>query len=232
MYFHGDKEKEVEKLQKEGKKVIFVGDGINDSPALTRADNGIAIGSGTDIAIESADVVLIKDDLYDVVISIDLSKKTINNIKLSLFWAFFYNIIGIPIAAGILYPSFGIKLSPMLGAACMSLSSVCVVTNALRLRKFKPVRKVQSTNNNEKNNIEKINNVKEEKNMKNISIEGMMCDNCRKHVEKALSSIEGVTKVEVSLENKNAIIETSKEIDNEIIINAIKEEGYEVKEIS
>ena len=114
----------------------------------------------------------------------------------------------------------------------MSLSSVCVVTNALRLRKFKPVRKVQSTNNNEKNNIEKINNVKEEKNMKKISIEGMMCDNCRKHVEKALSSIEGVTKVEVSLENKNAIIETSKEIDNEIIINAIKEEGYEVKEIS
>ena len=232
MYFHGDKEKEVEKLQKEGKKVIFVGDGINDSPALSRADNGLAIGSGTDIAIESADVVLIKDDLYDVVTSIDLSKKTINNIKLSLFWAFFYNIIGIPIAAGILYPSFGIKLSPMLGAACMSLSSVCVVTNALRLRKFKPVRKVQSTNNNEKNNIEKINNVKEEKNMKKISIEGMMCDNCRKHVEKALSSIEGVTKVEVSLENKNAIIETSKEIDNEIIINAIKEEGYEVKEIS
>lgn len=232
MYFHGDKEKEVEKLQKEGKKVIFVGDGINDSPALSRADNGLAIGSGTDIAIESADVVLIKDDLYDVVTSIDLSKKTINNIKLSLFWAFFYNIIGIPIAAGILYPSFGIKLSPMIGAACMSLSSVCVVTNALRLRKFKPVRKVQSTNNNEKNNIEKINNVKEEKNMKKISIEGMMCDNCRKHVEKALSKIEGVTKVEVSLENKNAIIETSKEIDNEIIINAIKEEGYEVKEIS
>ena len=101
MYFHGDKEKEVEKLQKEGKKVIFVGDGINDSPALSRADNGLAIGSGTDIAIESADVVLIKDDLYDVVTSIDLSKKTINNIKLSLFWAFFYNIIGIPIAAGI-----------------------------------------------------------------------------------------------------------------------------------
>ena len=236
MYFHGDKEKEVEKLQKAGKKVIFVGDGINDSPALSRADNGLAIGSGTDIAIESADVVLIKNDLYDVVTSIDLSKKTINNIKLSLFWAFFYNIICIPIAAGILYPSFGIKLSPMIGAAAMSLSSVCVVTNALRLRKFKPVRRVQSTSNNEKNNMEKINNVnndvKEGKSMKNISIEGMMCDNCKKHVEKALSKIEGVTKVEVSLENKNAIIETSKEIENAKIIKAIKEEGYEVKDIN
>lgn len=133
-----EKEKEVEKLQNEGKKVAFVGDGINDSPALVKADVGLAIGSGTDIAIDSADVVLIKNDLQDVVTAIDLSKAVIRNIKMNLFWAFFYNCIGIPIAAGAFYLSLGIKLNPMIGAAAMSLSSVCVVTNALRLRKFKP----------------------------------------------------------------------------------------------
>ena len=129
-----DKEKQVSKLQKEGKKVAFVGDGINDSPAISRADVGIAIGSGTDIAIESADIVLMKNSLIDVVSSIDLSKAVIRNIKMNLFWAFFYNCIGIPIACGVLYP---ITLNPMIGALAMSLSSVCVVTNALRLRKFK-----------------------------------------------------------------------------------------------
>lgn len=133
-----DKEKEVAKLQKEGKKVAFVGDGINDSPALVRADVGLAIGSGTDIAIDSADVVLIKNNLQDVVTAIDLSKAVIRNIKMNLFWAFFYNCIGIPIAAGVFYLKFGLKLNPMIGAAAMSLSSVCVVTNALRLRNFKP----------------------------------------------------------------------------------------------
>ena len=129
-----DKEKEVAKLQNQGKKVAFVGDGINDSPALVKADVGIGVGSGTDIAIESADIVLMKDSLLDVVTAISLSKAVIRNIKMNLFWAFFYNIIGIPVACGILYPSLGLKLNPMIGAAAMSLSSVCVVTNALRLR--------------------------------------------------------------------------------------------------
>ena len=132
-----DKEKEVSKLQGQGKKVAFVGDGINDSPALVKSDVGLAIGSGTDIAIESADIVLMKNNLLDVVTAIDLSKAVIKNIKMNLFWAFFYNSIGIPIAAGVFYLSLGWKLNPMLGAAAMSLSSVCVVTNALRLRKFK-----------------------------------------------------------------------------------------------
>ena len=134
-----DKEREVTKLQEQGKKVAFVGDGINDSPALVKADVGLAIGSGTDIAIDSADVVLMKNSLLDVVTAIDLSKAVIRNIKMNLFWAFFYNCIGIPVAAGVFYLSFGLKLNPMIGAAAMSLSSVCVVTNALRLRKFKPV---------------------------------------------------------------------------------------------
>ena len=130
-----DKEKEVRSIQSKGKQVAFVGDGINDSPALASANVGIAIGSGTDIAIESADIVLIKSDLTDVDTAIDLSKKTINNIKLSLFWAFFYNVISIPVAAGLFYLSFGIKLNPMIGAAAMSLSSICVCLNALRLKK-------------------------------------------------------------------------------------------------
>ena len=150
-----DKEKEVARLQERGKKVAFVGDGINDSPALVKSDVGIAIGSGTDIAVESADVVLVKNDLLDVVTAIDLSKKVINNIKMNLFWAFFYNIIGIPVAAGVFYLSFGLKLSPMIGAAAMSFSSVCVVTNALRLRKFKSRVKKENISENE---IKEVNN--------------------------------------------------------------------------
>ena len=180
-----EKEGEISKLQNAGKKVAFVGDGINDSPALVKADIGIAIGSGTDIAIDSADIVLMKNDLLDVVTAIELSNATIKNIKLSLFWAFFYNVIGIPIAAGILYPEFGIKLSPMIGAAAMSMSSICVVTNALRLRKFKNKHK-------EEFKMEK----------KTIEIEGMMCNHCKMSVEKVLNTIEGVLKVDVSLENK------------------------------
>ena len=223
-----EKEKEIEKLQNEGKKVLFVGDGINDSPSLVKADIGIAIGSGTDIAIDSADIVLINNKLTDVVNAIDLSKATISNIKLSLFWAFIYNIIGIPIAAGMLFIPFGIKLSPMLGAACMSLSSFCVCLNALRLTRFKPI-KLSNEILNEENR--KQNNRKEIIGMKEISIEGMMCEHCKMHVEKALSAIEGVEKVEVSLENKNAKIETSKEIDNETIEKAVKEAGYTVKDI-
>lgn len=215
-----DKEKEVSKLQKQGKKVAFVGDGINDSPALVKADVGLAIGSGTDIAIESADIVLMKNSLLDVVTAIDLSKKVIRNIKMNLFWAFFYNTIGIPVAAGIFYSSFGFKLNPMIGAAAMSLSSVCVVTNALRLKNFKSNFK----NINEEENIMK-------ENTKTILIEGMQCNHCKMTVEKVLSSIDGVTSAEVNLENKCAVIETSKEIDENKINELITEAGFEVKEI-
>lgn len=209
-----DKEKEVSKLQADGKKVAFIGDGINDSPALVKADVGLAIGSGTDIAIEAADIVLMKNNLLDAVTAIDLSRKTINNIKMNLFWAFFYNAIGIPLAAGVFYKALGWTLSPMIGAAAMSLSSVCVVSNALRLRKFK-------TNYKEENKMNK----------KIISIEGMSCNHCKMSVEKALNSLEGVAKVEVSLENQNAIIESSINVENSKIEEVITEAGFEVKEI-
>ena len=231
-----DKEREIDRLQKEGKKVAFVGDGINDSPALVRSDVGLAIGSGTDIAIESADCVIIKNSLLDVVTAIDLSKSVIRNIKLSLFWAFIYNIIGIPVACGILYPAFGITLSPMIGAACMSLSSVCVVTNALRLKRFKPHFKINDCNdgfcNNslEKNNIE-INKEEKLRMEKLVSIEGMACNHCKMNVEKALKEIDGVEEVNVSLEEKNAIIKLNKEVSDSEIKNAIQEAGYAVIEI-
>lgn len=220
-----DKEKEVAKLQKNGHKVAFVGDGINDSPALVKSDVGIAIGSGTDIAVESADVVLVRNDLLDVVTSIELSKNVINNIKMNLFWAFFYNVIGIPIAAGVFYMSLGLKLNPMIGAAAMSLSSVCVVTNALRIRKFKNKYSSQ-INKNKKINIEK-----ERTNMKIIKIEGMQCNHCKMSVEKALSKIDGIENVEVSLEKKQATIEVNRNVSDEIIKSAIEEEGFKVIEI-
>lgn len=184
-----DKEKEIAKLQSKGRKVAFVGDGINDSPALARSDVGFGIGSGTDIAIESADCIIMKDNLLDVVTAIQLSKSVIRNIKMNLFWAFFYNIIGIPIAAGVLYPAFGITLNPMIGAACMSLSSVCVVTNALRLRGFKPhfqneYNLSENCNINFKENKEEFNKME-----KTIKIEGMMCNHCKMAVTKALENI-------------------------------------------
>lgn len=211
-----EKEKQVELYQKNGKKVAFVGDGINDSPALARADIGIAIGSGTDIAIESADIVLVKNNLMDILTAIDLSKAVINNIKLNLFWAFFYNIIGISIASGVFYNSFNLKLSPMVGAAAMSLSSICVVTNALRLNKFK-VKYKEENKMKEKSKI--------------VFIEGMSCNHCKITVEKVLSSIEGVTNVLVSLEDKNAVINMKKDIDNNLIKTVIEDAGFEVKEI-
>ena len=246
-----DKEKEVSKLQAQGKKVAFVGDGINDSPALVKSDVGLAIGSGTDIAIESADIVLMKDDLLDVDTAISLSKAVIRNIKMNLFWAFIYNIIGIPVAAGVFYLKFGLKLNPMIGAAAMSLSSVCVVTNALRLRYFKSKRNNIKLENsiNTKNEISKTNISKKEKSsikdesfkenlnskmeelkMKTIMIEGMQCNHCKMSVEKALNSIEGIEKVEVDLEGKKATIETSKEIENTKIKEVIEEAGFEVIE--
>lgn len=218
-----DKEREVKKLQENGKKVAFVGDGINDSPALVKSDVGLAIGSGTDIAIDSADVVLIKNDLQDVVTAIDLSKAVIRNIKMNLFWAFFYNCVGIPIAAGAFYLSFGLKLNPMIGAIAMSLSSVCVVTNALRLRKFKAKTVTGDVYIDPEEN-------KEEKMMtKTILIEGMQCNHCKMSVEKALGSIEGVTKAEVDLENKSATIEFTHEIEEDKIREVIEEIGFTVK---
>ena len=212
-----DKEKEVANLQKQGKKVAFVGDGINDSPALVKADVGIAIGSGTDIAIESADIVLMKDNLLDSVTAIALSRAVIRNIKMNLFWTFFYNTIGIPIACGIFYPIFGLKLNPMIGAAAMSLSSVCVVTNALRLKTFQLNFKKEEHSMNEM--------------VKTIYIEGMQCNHCKMTVEKALGELEGVTKVEVSLEDQKAVIEIQKEIEDSKIKGAIANAGFEVTEI-
>ena len=222
-----DKEKVIENLQKQGKKVAFVGDGINDSPALVKSDIGIAIGSGTDIAIESADIVLMKNNLLDVDTAIDLSKSVIKNIKMNLFWAFFYNIIGIPIAAGVFYTSFGLKLNPMIGAAAMSFSSVCVVTNALRLRNFK-------NKNSECESIldkENVNIKKESKIMKKVFIDGMQCNHCKMTVEKVLGTIDGVLTVEVNLEDKCAKIESAKEISNETIKKIIDEAGFVVAEI-
>ena len=223
-----DKEKEVSKLQEQGKKVAFVGDGINDSPALAKADVGLAIGSGTDIAIESADIVLMKNSLLDVVTAIDLSKAVIKNIKMNLFWAFFYNCIGIPVATGVFYLSLGFKLSPMIGAAAMSLSSVCVVINALRLRKFKSKVKENFSTNCE---IKYKNNFKEEisMNTKTIIVEGMQCNHCKMTVEKALGALDGVTKVDVNLENKKVIIEANVEIDDNKIRETIEKEGFSVK---
>ena len=243
-----DKEKEVSKLQKNGKKVAFVGDGINDSPALVRADVGLAIGSGTDIAIESADIVLMKNSLLDVVTAIDLSKAVIKNIKMNLFWAFFYNTIGIPIAAGLFYLSLGWKLNPMIGAAAMSLSSVCVVTNALRLTKFKTKfaqNEISYKNEQAKSKIQltcksdseesqnEAKEIMEEKimNTKTIQIEGMQCNHCKMMVEKVLGALDGVEKVEVNLENKTAIITTKQEIADSKIKEVIEEAGFVVEEI-
>jgi len=235
-----DKEKEVVKLQEQKKKVAFVGDGINDSPALTRADVGIAIGSGTDIAIESADVVLMKNSLLDVMTAIQLSQAVIRNIKMNLFWAFFYNCIGIPVAAGVFYLSYGLKLNPMIGAAAMSMSSVCVVTNALRLKNFKVNhlnKNSKETNYDTENEIEQNEKNCEEENkmeeiIKEILIDGMQCNHCKMTVEKVLNRIEGVKQVEVDLEEKKAIITSTRKIEDEIIRQRIEEEGFVVKEIN
>ena len=236
-----DKNKEIDKIQKSGKKVLMIGDGINDAPSLAKADIGMAIGHGTDVAIESSDVVLMRSDLLDVVSALELSSATIKNIKENLFWAFFYNTIGIPLAAGLLYPHFGIKLSPMFGAFAMSMSSVFVVNNALRLRRFKPrgINSLEGKNHEnekilheEKNsksikNLHEENEKKEENKLTTIKVEGMMCEHCEKRVSEALEKTRKAKNVLAKHEDGTVKFVDSG-ITAEEIKKAVEEAGYKI----
>ena len=226
-----DKNKEIDKIQKSGKKVLMIGDGINDAPSLAKADIGMAIGHGTDVAIESSDVVLMRSDLLDVVSALELSKATIKNIKQNLFWAFFYNTIGIPLAAGLLFPAFGIKLSPMFAALAMSLSSVFVVNNALRLRRFKPrgvKRSLEEAKpSNEKEIVKEENLIEKNEKRTKIKVEGMTCGHCEKRVADALEKT-GKAKDVVANHENSSVEFIDQGISPEEIETAIEEAGYKI----